>query len=613
MQKAQGQISDAILSYQRALKINPNYAEAHNNLGIAHKSLGRVEEAISAYRQAIKIKPDFAKAFNNLGNALSEMGQQESAVECYRRAIEIKADYSKAYHNLGNTLRDLGNLEASLACQRKALAINPGYAEAQNSLAVLLHENGHFEAAHANYRQALAIKPDYAEAQNNLGVLQKDLGYLEMAIKSHRQALALRPGYLEAHSNLLFTLNYLHNLPRQELLAEAKKYGAFVAQHARPYRVWANSPDPAKKLRVGLVSPDLRSHPVGYFIEGVARALKEQVSGSLELIAYSGSVKDDGLTQRIRESCKDWHTTVKLPDERLAQKIYADQIDILIDLSGHTAQNRLSMFAWKPAPVQVSWLGYFATTGVDAIDYLLADPWALPSSEENNFTEQICRLPETRLCFTPPDNAPEVSELPALKNGFVTFGCFNTLTKMNDRVVALWARILKALPTSRLFLKAKQLNEESSCQAVLKQFSAHGIDASRLILEGWDTRVKYLAAYHRVDISLDTFPFTGGTTSVEGLWMGVPVLTLAGQSLIERQGVGISMNGGLAEWVAQDEDDYVTRAIKHANDLQEMAAFRKHMRRQIVTSPLFDSKRFAIHLADALRVMWVRWYDQQRA
>jgi predicted O-linked N-acetylglucosamine transferase (SPINDLY family) len=304
---------------------------------------------------------------------------------------------------------------------------------------------------------------------------------------------------------------------------------------------------------------------------------------------------------------------IGLSDEQAAQNIQTDGIDILIDLSGHTAHNRLPMFAWKPAPVQVSWLGYFATTGVPTMDYLLADPWTLPASEESSFTEKIWRLPQTRLCFTPPRSDIVVSPLPALSNGYVTFGCFNNLTKMNDAVVTLWAQILNAVPASRLFLKARQIKQASARQETIDRFAAHGIETSRLILEDYVPRENYLAAYHRVDMALDPFPYPGGTTTAEALWMGVPVLTLAGERFLSRQGVGLMMNAGLPEWVAADSSDYLARAVAHAGDLQKLAALRTGLRPQVLSSPIFDAPLFAGHFETALRGMWHAWCAQNAA
>ncbi|MFI4940487.1 MAG: peptide-binding protein, partial [Burkholderiales bacterium] len=319
----------------------------------------------------------------------------------------------------------------------------------------------------------------------------------------------------------------------------------------------------------------------------------------------------DALTERIKACCHGWHSAAGLSDARLAQLIRDDSIDILIDLSGHTAHNRLPMFAWKPAPVQASWLGYFATTGITAIDYLIADSWTLPETEEMNFTETIWRLPETRLCFTPPDVSIAVSSLPALANNHITFGCFNNLSKMNDAVVALWATVLHAVPQSCLFLKAKQLSEASVRHSVLERFASYDIAADRLKLEGSSPRATYFCAYHQVDIALDPFPYPGGATTAEALWMGVPVLTLAGERFLPRQGIGLLMNAGLPEWVAADAGDYVARAVSHAADLQRLAALRKGLRQQVLTSPLYDAPRFARHFEAALRGMWTQWCKRQ--
>jgi predicted O-linked N-acetylglucosamine transferase (SPINDLY family) len=411
---------------------------------------------------------------------------------------------------------------------------------------------------------------------------------------------------------LLLVKNYKANQISQNMLAEAQNFGKLTANQSRPCIKWSNKPQPSRRIRIGLVSGDLRKHPVGYFVEGVLLALTSQNEASVDFIVYSSALQNDALTDRIKSCCQAWRSTVGLSDKNLALQIQNDGIDILIDLSGHTAHNRLPMFAWKPAPVQVTWLGYFATTGVTAIDYLIADLWTLPESQEVFFTEKIWRLPETRMCFTPPDVPVAVSPLPALSNGHVTFGCFNNLSKMNDEVVALWAKILKAIPQSRLFLKAKQLNLASIRAEVSARFAALGVDVSRLVLEGFEARTQYLTAYHQVDIGLDPFPFPGGTTSAESLWMGVPVLTLSGESFISRQGVGLLMNAGLPDWIASDADDYLARAVYHASDLQGLQTLRKALRQQVIDSPIYDAQRFAHHFESALRGMWIKWCSQQQ-
>jgi predicted O-linked N-acetylglucosamine transferase (SPINDLY family) len=398
------------------------------------------------------------------------------------------------------------------------------------------------------------------------------------------------------------------------MLDAARRYGEVVARQVFPNVAGGirhdRDPDPERVLRVGLVSGDLCYHPVGFFAEGVVSALASRAD-RLALFAYPTCIRTDEISERIKANCRGWHPVAGLSDEYMANRIRADGIDILIDLSGHTAYNRLPVFAWKPAPVQVSWLGYFATTGVAAIDYFVADPWTLPVSEEINFTEKVWRLPETRLCFTPPDAAVVVSPLPALVNGYVTFGCFNNLSKMNDKVVALWARVMDAVPGSRLFLKARQLTEASVRKSIAERFAAHGIDEGRLILEDYVPRENYLAAYQRVDLALDPFPYTGGTTTAEALWMAVPVLTLAGERFISRQGVGLLMNAGLPDWIASDPDDYVARALAHASDLPRLAALRGNLRAQVLASPVYDAARFAKHFEAALRGMWQHWCGEQ--
>jgi predicted O-linked N-acetylglucosamine transferase (SPINDLY family) len=302
---------------------------------------------------------------------------------------------------------------------------------------------------------------------------------------------------------------------------------------------------------------------------------------------------------------------VELSDEKLAQQIRDDGIDILIDLSGHTGHNRLLMFAWKPAPIQLTWLGYFASTGLAAMDYLLADPWMVPAAETDHFIEKIWYMPESYLCFTAPYFDICVEPLPALNHSHITFGCFNNLNKMNDAVVALWVKVLRAVPNSRLFLKTGQLDEASMRHSVAQRFAEHGIDASRLILESASPRAELLAAYNRVDIALDPFPYPGGTTSAEALWMGVPVLTLAGDRFLSRMGESILQNVGLSDWIAADADDYVARAVRHAGNISGLAALRDGLRQQVLASPLFDAPRFAHHFETALRGMWKHWCQQQ--
>lgn len=605
-----GQIDPAEQCLRRTLEIEPGSAEAHNSLGLTMRKRHQMDAALLYFQNALSIRPKFAAAHINIGSVLQALGKNEAAAQSYQRALDINPDSAIAHSNHGSVLKSLGNFDQAEASCRRALEIDPQLAEAHNNLGVIFSRTNRLAESIESFERAIETKGDYANAYANLGGVLKDIGRLAEASETLHRALAIDPDSVLAHNNLLFTHNYMADLPAGQLLADAKRFGEVAARLAQPRTQWQNPPDPQRVLRIGFVSGDLSGHPVGFFLEGVLAALTSHPEGGLELFAYPTFNCDDETSARLRACCKGWHSAVGLSDEALAQLITEDRIDILIDLSGHTAHNRLTMFAWKPAPVQVSWLGYFATTGLEAIDYFVADPWTLPPDQEAHFSEQIWRLPETRLCFTAPAEDVAVGPLPALANGYVTFGSFNNLSKMNAAVVALWAEVLNAVPDSRLFLKYQQLGEASVRQNTRDRFAAHGIKPERLILENYVPRSSYLAAYQRIDIALDPFPFPGGTTTAEALWMGIPVLTLAGERFLSRQGVGLLMNAGLSEWITADARDYLSRAVSHAGDLQRLASLRRGLRQQVLNSPVFDAPRFARHFEAALREMWQKWCSQ---
>ncbi len=607
-----GRMMEALQHYENAIQLAPSLARAHLNRGNALLAMGDVEGALAACATALVHDPDYAAAHFNTGNACLRQGRREAALTAYNKAIELKPDFVDAEVARGAVLEDLGQFDDAVASYLRALSIQPDYAEVYSNLGNALKASGRFDDAMANYRRALELKPGFAEGYVNLGNALNDLGLLDDAEASFRTALKLKPDYIEVCSSLLFSKSYRVDRAVSLSLSDALHYGELAVRRACPYTSWPNIPDASRCLRVGFVSGDLRQHPVGNFLEGVLLKLSAEASDSLRLFAFSSCSHVDEVTERIKRCCHGWYSAAGVSDEALAQRIRDDGIDILIDLSGHTAHNRLPLFAWKPAPIQATWLGYLATTGVAAIDYVIADAWVLPATDEVNFTEKVWRLPDTYLCFTPPADDVDAGPLPAFNNGYVTFGSFNNLTKMNDAVVALWSRLLTAVPASRLFLKSQQLKEASVRQSTLERFSAHGVGAGRLMLEGPVPRVEYLKPFQRVDIALDPSPYPGITTSVENLWMGVPVLTLAGNDFLSRQGVGLLMNVGLPEWIARDSDDYVARAVSHASDLQKLSALRNQLRQQVLNSPIFDSSRFAQHFEAALRGMWQKWCEQQQ-
>ncbi len=606
-----GLTTEALASMQQAVAVSPTNLEALNNLGNIYQDMGRLEEAEESFRQALQIKPNFVEACSNLGNILKAMGRFEEAESSYRQALQIKPSFADGHYNLGIVLMAKGNMGEAESSFLRAIDLNPKDIDAHNNLGNLLDVMGRFDEAAARFRSALQIDPNFVDAHYNLGNIFRKTGRLEDAEICYQRALQINPDFVAAHSNLLLTHCYMGDRSSVAFFEKSRCFGDLVARYAHPFSDWGNAPDPRKCLRVGMISGDLRSHPVGYFLEGVISTLASNFAGKVELVAYPSHYQEDALTERIRACCHGWHPASGLSDESLARQIREDGIDVLIDLSGHTAYNRLPMFAWKPAPVQATWLGYLATTGVSTIDYLIADTWTLLESEEANFTEKVWRLPESYLCFTPPPGNVEVGPLPALSNGHITFGSFNNLTKMNDAVVALWARILIAVSGSRLYLKSPQLTDVSVQQSVAERFAVHGIDSRRLILQGHVSRADYLKPFQRVDIALDPFPYPGVTTSVENLWMGVPVLTLSGKSFLSRQGVGLLMNAGLPEWIADTHDDYVARAVSQASDLQGLTSLRGGLRQRVMDSPIFDAARFAKHFEAALRAMWQAWCMQQ--
>jgi len=600
-----GRMEEAEISCKQAIALKPDYAEAHNNLGNTQHSTGKMREAEVSYNKAIALKLDYVQAYYSLGVTLNDLDRKGEAELIYNKAIALNPDYAEAHSNLGDLLQESYRLEEAEASCRKAISLKPDLAEAHNNLALTLQKKDKLEEAEASCRQAISLKPDLAEAHNNLGNTLNSFGRLEEAETSFKKAIALKPDFTDCHSNLLFSQSS-SNFEHTRYLKDALGYVESIKKGIGPrFSEWSCVREP-ERLRIGLVSGDFRNHPVGFFLEGV---LAQFNSASLELYAYPTSPIENELTARIKPYFSFWSPLCGKSDKEAAELIHNDNIHILIDLSGHTARNRLPIFAWKPAPIQVSWLGYWASSGVPEIDYILGDPFVTPYDEAVHFTEKIWQLPESYLCFTEPNVGLEVMPLPALSTGGITFGCFNKLSKMTDEVVSLRARILHATPGSKLFLKDNQLQEKSVRNKVLSRFAAHGIVADQLILEGPSPRAEYLACYNRVDIALSPYPYGGGTTSAEGLWMGVPVLTKRGDHFLSHLGESIAHNTGLSDWIAADEDEYIAKAVKFSSDLDGLMKLRAGLRAQVLASPLFDAARFAAHFEEAVWSMWSKWKE----
>jgi len=600
-----GNNDDAIASFRKAIAAKPDFAEAHFNLGNALKNLGRLEDAVASYRAALAINPNSVKAHANLGHALQGLGKLDDAIACFHKAIAINPDFAEAHSNLGLALQELDELDDATACFHKAIALNPDFAEAHYNLGNALKALGRLDDAIAGFREAIALKPDFAEAYNNLGNIFTDLGRMNEAADTYRKALAAKPDNATAYSNLIFSLNYTSTQTAADLLHEARNFGERVLARARPVANHENTPDPDRKLRIGLVSGDFRHHSVSYFLDGI---LGEINADAFALYAYSNFHGEDEMTATIRTRVSKFTKVPGLTDAQLAEAIVQDGIDILVDLSGHTGFNRLPLFSWKPAPVQVTWLGYNGTTGVEAIDYILCDRVVLPPAEEPNFVEKPWRLPDLWVCFTPPGLRVDVAAVPALKNGHVTFGSFNNLTKVTRETMACWAQILQSVPNSRLLLKSRQLSDAGVQDDVAAAFDGLGVERSRLALMGETAdKADHYAMYNQVDIALDPFPYAGTTSTVEALWMGTPLVTLRGNSFISHSGESILRNVGLDDWIGETPSDYVERAVAFAADLPALSDLSKEVRERLLASPVCDAPRFARNLEAAFRGMWREW------
>jgi predicted O-linked N-acetylglucosamine transferase (SPINDLY family) len=647
--RALGRLNEAIASYRNALALNPESVEAHNNLGLACVRQGRLDEAIAAYRRALELRPEWPDVHLNLGIALRLQGQPEAAEATYQRALQLKPNWPEAFNNLGNALRDQGRLEDAIAKYRRAIELQPNYPEAHSNLAVTLTGNGHVQEAMAACRQALAFRPDCAEAHVNLGNVLTIQGQLDEAIVAYHRALELSPHQPAAHVNLGNALKSqgrldeafaayrsalriapddagarsnliyaLHFQPRQDDSLIALEHERWNRQFSDPVKPLiqphGNDRNPERRLRIGYVSPDFRDHVVGRNILPLFRCHDHR---EFEVLCYSGVMKQDAMTNEFRRHSDRWRSTVGLSDERLAEVIRQDGVDVLIDLAQHTAENRLPMFARQPAPVQVSFAGYPASAGVDAIQYRLSDRWLEEKGKMRDTGHRMQDDPERAVdpasgvllldsfwCFDPCGLEVEIGELPARTNGFVTFGSLNNFCKINEPVVRLWAKLLNQAENSRLILLS---NLGTHRQQAIEFLENLGVEKQSVEFLTPGPRGAYFELYNQLDVVLDPFPYNGHSTSLDALWMGVPVVTLAGNLGVSRGGLSILHNLGLPELVAHSEDEYVAIATELARDLSRLTELRQTLRPRMEASVLMDAPHFARQIEAAYRSMWRQW------
>ena len=601
------QLEEAIVCHHRALRLKPDFPEAWCNLGNALYDFRRYDEAEHCFRSALTQRPDFPSALVNFGNVLRLRGQVEDAIAVYLRALALDGSMAFAFNNLGTALKSLGRWGEAVEAYQRAVTLEPQSAIAHYNLGSVMKEAGDGVSAERLLTRALELDPTLAEAHLNLGNILKERGRLDEAMVCYSRAVAARPDYAAAHANLLFTLAYVDGLPQSRIF---ELHRDWALRHATGLvrRDHANEPTPNRRLKIAYVSPDLRAHAVAMFIEPV---LRHHDRTQVEVYAYAEVAQPDAVTNRLRGHCDVWRSTVGLTDEQVAELIRADGIDVLVDLAGHTANGRLLALARKPAPVQVTYLGYPATTGIEAMDWRLTDAVAEPPGQSEAFyTERLYRLPHSLWCYQPFADMGEVSALPAQARGHVTFGSFNNYAKVGPRVVALWAAVLRAVPDSRLVMITVPRGEAQ--EALWQTFETLGVSRERVELHDRLDRAAYVGLFAAVDVALDPFPCNGGTTTCDALWMGLPVVTLRGGTFLSRASLSVLTAAGLTAFAAEDEAGYVEICRRLATDVEALGAVRAGLRATLASSPLLDATGFARDIEAAYRAMWTAWCATQK-
>ncbi|MBI1891040.1 MAG: tetratricopeptide repeat protein [Burkholderiales bacterium] len=578
--------------------------EAALQQAVAHHQAGRLQDAERFYRAILQAQPRHPDANHNMGCLAMQVGNHAAALPFLKTALDANPTVGQYWLSYVGTLIEAGQPDTARDVLAQGVSKGLRGETAYSNLGVAYTQLGRLADAEACYRNALETDPNYAEVYRNLGVLHFLQDRFADAAACQRRVLELHPEFADAYTDLLYFLPYDDNVDEAMLFKEYCGFGErFEAPLRKAWPKHANSRDPNRPLRVGLVSADFRHHAVANFIEPV---LSQWVHDpSLALYAYYNHSSEDHVTARLQSLISNWRIVPDLTDEQLAQQIQADAIDILIDLSGHTADNRLLAFARKPAPIQASWIGTACTTGLQSMDYYLADRHFLPTGQfDEQFTEKIVRLP-AGVPFLPSDQAPAVNALPALADGTITFGSFNRLSKLNRPVIALWAQVLRTLPTSNMLLGG--MPQAGKHDTLLSWFAEEGIDRSRLVFHGRCSMAEYLSLHHQVDICLDTFPYNGGTTTLHALWMGVPTLTLAGKTPVGRAGAAGLCHAGLDDFIAGTKEEFIQKAVAWAGKAQELAQLRQELRGRVAASPMGRPDVLAKGLTQALRTMWQRW------
>lgn len=613
MQIAAQQIDEGYLPQAEAilrqiLQQRPRHAGAIHLMGVLAHRAGKTGLGVDLIGKAIEIQSNSSQFHANRGEMCRILHRFDQAIYHGELAVALEPDNGRHHSNLGIAYFDKKDYVRAEACQHQALQFQPNLVQALNNLGNIRNELNDKDGAIKYYRRVLELAPNNHETMNNLSLALLDQGRLDEVEVCCRQALEIRPGFAEVYSTLLFALSHDPKVSVAELFLQHQEFERnFGRQHRVTWLPHDNNRDPLRRLKIGFVSGDLRNHAVAHFIEPVWRELDRQ---QLEIVAYSVYPTEDKQTGRLKMLSDNWVNASLLSDADLAARIRTDRIDILFDLSGHTAFNRLQVFARKPAPVQVAWIGYPHTTGLHAMDYRISDPYRMPPGMEAQFVEKVVRMP-TCGTFSNLTDAPPVNPLPALGSGAVTFGSFQRPGKLGEATLELWRKVLNAVPDSRMLIGA--IEGRSLKSRLCDYFDARGISTSRLEFYPKLSKNDYLSLHHKVDILLDTYPFPGGTTANHGMIMGVPTLTMTGKSPASWQCAAILMRLGMDDWVAHDEAAFVARAQYWAAHLTELANLRSVLRQHFMDSPLNRPESVARGLEAALRIMWKRWCAGQAA
>lgn len=602
--EAHGRLDEAVVLLEAAVRVAPDSPCGLVNLGVALHRRGEFVRAAAVLTHALELDPAFPEAAYNLANALHALGRRNEAVSHYQRAIEQAPTHADAYNNLGIVHQESGSREDAAQAFGAAIRLRPGFVAALNNAATLMRTLGRIAEAESHLRDALAVDPHHSVTHNNLGNVLKDQGRLEDGIDCYRRALTCDPCNVVAHSNLVYALSFQAEHP-QLLLDECRRWSA---RHEAPYRgahePHPNDATPSRRLRIGYVSPDFRDHCQTLF---TLPLLSHHDHEQFDVFCYASVSRPDDLTQRVARHADTWRDVRDLNDEQLAQMIRDDRIDILIDLTMHMADGRPLLFARKPAPVQIAWLAYPGTTGIEAIDFRLTDPWLDPAGSDAWYSEASIRLPDSFWCYDPLTDTPAVNALPALSNGQPTFGCLNNPCKLSDATFRLWGGVMREVPDARLLLMAP---DGAARARLLERLGHQGIGAERVSFTSFRPRAEYLRTYHQIDVGLDTFPYNGHTTSLDSYWMGVPVVTRIGDTSVARAGLSQLENLGLRELAADSDAQFVETAVQLVRDLPRLSEMRGSLRARLAASPLMDGARFARHVEAAYRQVWLAWCDQ---